>query len=419
MVNFYSLVVYVSSFIGLFAAIFYAINLYYYYKKYKYKESEDKTVSIIIPAYNEEKSIEKTILSALAIDYPKNKLEIIVVDDGSRDRTYEIAKKFESFKDPKLKVLKKKNGGKGSALNLGINNSKADIIFTMDADTFVNPSTVKRMISFFDNKLVAAVTPSMGVYKPKSLWQKIQHIEYALGVFLRKAFAVIDSMHVTPGAFSAYRRNFFKKYGGFDEKNITEDLEIALRIQSKKLRIENVPEAIVYTSAPKTFNELLVQRRRWYSGLIKNLWNYRNLFGINKGPLGILVLPLALMTMFVPTILTVYVVIKRLIKIKNDLDYLVIINYKFGSIFELNSYVFEKYLFSLFSQPLFLLSILFISILALYLFFSNKNKLDLTNAKLNFVFFLSFYLLLSALWWIISFFYVITNRKIIWRSEDG
>ena len=222
----YATLVYILGFIGLFAVSFYVINLIDYSRRRKIPgEAEDKTVTIIIPAYNEEKSIARTIESALASEYPRDKLEIMVVDDGSKDNTYKIAKKFEGFGKFKIRVFTKKNGGKGSALNLAIKKSKMDIIISMDADTFIEPKTVRRMIAYFYKKKITAVTTSIGVYKAKGILQRVQQVEYYLGVFLRKSFAVTNSIHVTPGAFSAYRRSFFVKYWGYDEGNIVEDLE--------------------------------------------------------------------------------------------------------------------------------------------------------------------------------------------------
>jgi len=170
------------------------------------KEADDKSVTIVIPAYNEERSIASTIASALALDYPKERLEIIVVDDGSKDRTYEIAKRYESEQHPRIRVLTKPNGGKGTALNLGIKNSASDVVVTMDADTYVDRKTLKKMIGLFDSTRIMCVAPAIGVYNPKGIWQRIQQIEYYLGVFLRKSFASMNAIHITPGAFSAYRQ---------------------------------------------------------------------------------------------------------------------------------------------------------------------------------------------------------------------
>lgn len=423
MADFYISLLYGLSYLSLVVFFFYLLNL----KKIKEKdkiceESTDKTVSIIIPAYNEEKSIEKTIESALAIDYPKEKFEIIVVDDGSRDNTFKLAKKYEK-NNPNLQVFTKKNGGKGSALNFGIERAKNEIIITMDADTFAEPSAVKKMIAKFYSDDVIAVTPSMCVYKPKTLWQKIQQIEYYMGVFLRKSLAAINSIHVTPGAFSAYRKVFFDKHGGYDEHNITEDLEITLRIQSQDYIIENASEAVVYTVSPKTFKELMVQRRRWYTGLIKNLLSYKQLlFNWKKGILGLLVLPLAVFSIFSSVFLTGYFLIKSAEQILDNLNFLQSINFDIGGLFPTEIYLIKEtlitFFYNTFSNPLFLLSVFVLLSLIFYLKFAKKRTKSKENLQFSFFLFILFFSLLYAFWWIISFIYLMFNKKVVWREED-
>src|SRR3989344_768389 len=351
----YLILVYTLSYIGLLATSFYIINLLTYYKtKKKPSPSIKKTVTIIIPAYNEEKSIASTINSAVSLNYSKENLEIIVIDDGSKDKTYEIAREFISDKNQKVRVFTKPNGGKGSALNLGIKKAGGEIIVTMDADTIVHPDSLKKMIGYFYDKEIVSVSPSMGIHNPKGILRRVQQIEYYMGVFLRKSFASMNAIHITPGAFSAYRKIFFEKHGGFDEKNITEDLEVALRIQSHGYILENAEEAAVYTIGPGTFRSLMVQRRRWYTGLMKNLWAYRHLFGPKKGALGTIVLPTAISTIFLSVILTVYIVIKALAKIKKELLSLSAINFQFQNTFELSSYMIETFFLTIFSSKILL-----------------------------------------------------------------
>lgn len=417
--DFYTVLIYVLIYIGLFSTSFYIINLFTYYrKKKKPSPKTDKTVSIIIPMYNEEKSIVSTIKSALSLNYPKNKLEIIVVDDGSKDKSYEIAKKFISNINPKVRVFKKAvNSGKGSALNLGIKKARHKIIVTMDADTIVEPDSLKKMIGYFTTKDVMAVAPAMGVYKPKNIWRRIQQIEYYMGVFLRKSFASMNAIHITPGAFSSYRKEFFEKHGGFDEKNITEDLEVALRIQSHNYILENAEEAAVYTIGPGTFRTLMVQRRRWYTGLTKNLWNYRRLFGPKTGALGMVVLPTAVSTIVLGVILTVYMVTKALLKLKNELLTLSAINFQFQNTLELSSYLIEVFFLTILTNKILLFTILFISLLWCYMSFSKRKMMYKESIKLNFALFIVFFSLLFAFWWIVSAIYMLFNKKVVWREE--
>ncbi|MFH1425247.1 MAG: glycosyltransferase [archaeon] len=418
--DFYTTLAYILAYIGLIATSFYVINLVTYYRKENIpKPSTKEKVTIVIPAYNEEEGMARTIESVLALDYPKEKLEIIVVDDASKDKTLEIAKKFESNQHPKIKVYaKEKNGGKGSALNYGIAKVKSGIIVTMDADTFVNPDALKIMIGYFYNDQIMCVSPSIGIYQPKNILQRIQQIEYYMGVFLRKSFATMNAIHITPGAFSAYRKEFFKKHGDFDTNNLTEDLELALRIQSNDYIIENAPEAAVFTIGPTKFKELLYQRRRWYVGLMRNLWAYRKLFSPKKGALGTIVLPTAVTTVTLSIFLTSYLVIKTILKVKEELVDLSAINFQFNNAFEFNFYTIERIYLTLLSSKLFILSSLFIVLLLFYMKFSRTKIGYRESIRISFVLFAALYSLLFTFWWIISIGYAIFNKKVEWRETN-
>ena len=418
MVQAYLILVYVLAYIGLFGISFYVLSLFTYYKKKKIPEfATDKTVSILIPAYNEEESIAPTIESALKLDYPKNKLQIVVIDDGSTDNTYKIAKKFESDRHPKVKVYRKKNGGKSSALNFGIKHSKSEIVFSMDADTFASPDALKRMIAHFFHERVMSVTPSMGVYKPKSFWARIQQIEYYVSVFIRKSFSTVNAIHITPGAFSGYRRAFFDKYGGYDEHDITEDLEIALRIQSYDYVIENAAKASVHTVAPNKFKSLLIQRKRWYTGLMRGFWKYRKLFHPSKGALGVVVLPIAVVTVVMSLVLAIYLTTKALLELGEEMSNLAAINFEFQNVFELNSFVFEHFFYSFFSHKAILITLFFVVLIGFYLYFSKKQMNYKDRVGFNFLLFVAFYSFLFTFWWMVSIVYVIFNREIVWRGE--
>jgi cellulose synthase/poly-beta-1,6-N-acetylglucosamine synthase-like glycosyltransferase len=407
--------IYISAYIGLFAVIFYALNLFA--KKEKHPEFPEKKppfVSIIIPMWNEAKGIAGTIKSALEIDYPKNKLEIIVIDDGSTDESYKIASKLKSKRVRVFKHLK--NKGKGAAMNTGISKAKGEIIVTMDADnTHVKPNALKHMISYFDNPKVHCVSPIIAVYKPKGILQRIQQVEYMLGAFLRKAFSSMNAIHITPGAFSAYRKSFFNKHGGFDEDNLTEDLEIALRIQSNNYIIKNSLKANVFAVAPKKFKALLLQRRRWYTGLLRNLWDYKHLFSRKYGAMGTIVLPVALITVAISVFLTSYLAINTLIKLKKELILWKTINFNILSSFDFNLFLIERYIFLLFSDPLTFFAIAFFLVLILYMVFAKRHVKDHSKIKLSIIWFFFIYGILFAFWWTISFFYAILNKKTSWR----
>ena len=411
--EFITIIIYLSIYIGLVATTFYILSFLADKKKKKEFLSDDELpfVSVIIPAYNEEESIKKTIEVILKSDYPKKLFEIIVVDDGSKDKTLEIAKKYEG---EKIRVFHKENGGKGSALNLGIKKAKGEIIFTLDADTFASPESMKNMVRYFKNERVMSVTPAMVLDKPKTIWQRVQNIEYLTGLFLRKAFASLDAIYVAPGAFSAYRKIFFEKHGGYDEGNITEDLEMALRIQSNGYLTDNCPDAPVYTVAPAKFFPLMIQRRRWYYGLIKNIWNYKHIFGRKYGDLGMFVLPIAGISIFFSIFVTVYLFIKTAFNIHSELLFLNSVNFDFGSVINFNFYVVERFLFLLFSNRIFIFILIFMSVLFFYLYYASKKVGRNSGLFINLLLFFFLFAFLFGFWWIVSIFYAIFYKKIKW-----
>ncbi|MFB6088794.1 MAG: glycosyltransferase family 2 protein [Candidatus Aenigmatarchaeota archaeon] len=253
------------------------------------------SVSAIVPAYNEEDVIEGTISSLLNLDYPKDKLEVIVVDDGSEDRTLEKARKFE----PEIKVIEKdENRGKAHSLNVGTEIATGDFVVCLDADSFVESDTLKKMIGYFENDNVGIVTPALKVKNnEESFLSKIQHAEYLLNIFMRKIMTFLDTLPVAPGPFSIYRKEALENLGGFDEENITEDMEIALKFHDAGYKIENSSDGLVYTICPEKVKELYRQRLRWYRGVIYNTFKYKHmLFNPNYGNLGIFYLPLNLIS---------------------------------------------------------------------------------------------------------------------------
>ena len=262
------------------------------------REPGEKTpsVAIIVPCWNEESTIAATCESLLALDYPADKLEIILVDDGSTDGTPAAMAPFAKY--PQVRIIRKENGGKHTALNAGIAATDAEFVGCLDADSFVEPDALREIIPCFARKEVAAVTAAMTVHEPKGVIQHMQDAEYAFGVTIRHAMASINGLYVTPGPFSFYRHSVLKELGPFRHGHQTEDMEMALRIQRAGYEIENAPRARVYTKSPDTARKLIKQRTRWTSGFLRNvLGEYRGLLGNRRyGVLGLLILPLAVLS---------------------------------------------------------------------------------------------------------------------------
>ena len=262
-------------------------------------------VCIIVPCFNEEKTVTKTVHSLLNLDYPQDKLEIIIVDDGSTDRTYERAKKL--LKYPQVKLFRKKNGGKWTALNYGLTKTKAKFVGCLDSDSFVSSQALKLIMAYFMDSKIMVVTSSIKVYHPKNILERVQRIEYLSGIFLRKSLTFLDSLTVTPGPFSIYRKKVFEEIGPFKDGHHTEDMEMGLRLQSRNYRIANAPGACVYTVSPSSFKDLYLQRQRWYGGFIKNAWDYRFIF-LNKkyADLGLFALPTAILVIIIFIVAALY-----------------------------------------------------------------------------------------------------------------
>ena len=228
------------------------------------KENVSFKVSVVIPAYNEGENIKETIESVLNSDYPKDKLEVIVVDDGSTDNTYEIASQYP------IKVIRKPNGGAASAKNLGILHATGDIIITLDSDTTIPKDTIKKLASYFEDPKVGAVSGSVRVKDPKTLLEKWQAIEYDIILVYRRILEMFNSVYVTPGGLSAFRKDAIMEVGLFDPRSLTEDQEIAMNLQKHGWDVKSSLDAFSYTKVPDTLSKLIKQRIRWVRG---GVWN--------------------------------------------------------------------------------------------------------------------------------------------------
>jgi cellulose synthase/poly-beta-1,6-N-acetylglucosamine synthase-like glycosyltransferase len=265
-------------------------------------------VTIIVPAWNEQHTLRGTVESLFALDYPADKLNIFLVDDGSTDGTWEVMKSYEGKRG--IKVLQKENGGKHTAVNYGIANSTSRFIGCLDADSFVHPQALKRIMSYFErDPETMAVSPSIIVNKPKGIMQIVQRVEYEWAVFNKKMLGFLGGIYVTPGPFSFYRREVFEKIGNYVKAHNTEDMEIAFRMQSNRMKIDQCNDAFVYTTAPNSVRKLYKQRLRWIYGFIMNCWDYRSiLFKRKYGTFSVFSVPAGVISMLaVPYILSLLV----------------------------------------------------------------------------------------------------------------
>lgn len=404
------LLLYVCSYFSLFTAIFFFITFFEDKKKLRNPKLQYfPSVSVIVPAYNEEKTITKTIQSLLKLDYPKGKLEIIVVDDGSKDSTYSSAKQFVPFG---VKVFTKANSGKGDSLNFGLARISGEFVACLDADSIVERGCLKKMLGYFEDSQVMAVTPSMKIFSPTGLLQRIQAIEYLLGVYLRKVFSYLGSIHVTPGPFTIFRKSFFDLYGGYDTHNLTEDIEIALRIQSHKFHIENSMDANVWTIGPNTFSSLLRQRLRWYIGFLDNIQEYKHLFSRKYGNLGVFFLPGVFVSTALVIALLFYLVYKTLTRFYTEFLDLLAINFDIWPLLKLE---FKPFFLNV--DPLMVLSIISLTIATMIIYLARKYSKEQSRWTFSYFLYLVLYLPLYAFWWLLSSGYKLSGKSIAWGRK--
>jgi peptidoglycan-N-acetylglucosamine deacetylase len=248
-------------------------------------------VSVIVPAYNEGKVIVRTIESLLAQQYA-GPLEVVVVDDGSTDRTYQIA--IQAFgTHSKVRVYRKENGGKASALNFGLARARHDIIIGLDADTIFATDTVAELVQPLADPKVGAVAGNAKVGNRVNLVTRWQALEYVTSQNLdRRAFSLLNGITVVPGAVGAWRRSLVQAVGGFQNDTLAEDQDLTLRIRRTGSSIAYADGAIGYTEAPDTLRALARQRFRWSFGTLQCAWKHRDtLFRRRYGSLGWAALP--------------------------------------------------------------------------------------------------------------------------------
>jgi biofilm PGA synthesis N-glycosyltransferase PgaC len=246
-------------------------------------------VTVIVPAYNEEKAIGKTVEALLGLSYEN--MEIIVVDDGSTDGTLNVAKRYA--KDDFTRVLTKPNGGKWDALNTGIKTAKGEFLVCIDADTLLDPNAIQHLIKHFNDPTVAAVAGNVKVGNRHGLLTKLQALEYVVGINLhRRSEANLQNVTVVPGPIGAFRASVLNEIGLFEGDTFAEDADITFRILKAGYKTAFEARAFGYTEAPTSMTSLAKQRYRWYRGSLQVLSKHKDMaFNTKYGRTGTFVMP--------------------------------------------------------------------------------------------------------------------------------
>lgn len=260
------------------------------------------TVTFAIPCFNSEGVIAKTIKSLNEMNYPKELLQVIVVDDCSTDRTLAKARRVQKeFPALPIQVFHHKNNlGKSAAVNTALAHAKGKLFTCLDGDTRVHPEALNYLVPHFSDSRLGAVIGQVKVDEPRNIYEKLQRVEYIISNFIRRMMSSLGTLDVAPGgALSMFSTAILKGGGGFAEAEMTEDLEIALRLRSNGYEVQMDPRAIVYTKVPEGWGALWHQRIRWYRGFVVNYWKYRRLlFKKAYGIYGMFQMPLNVLNIF-------------------------------------------------------------------------------------------------------------------------
>jgi len=408
------IILYTLVFLAMYVQIFFLVTLFENRKKIIIREGVIKlnsypAVTIIMPSFNEEKTVYKTIRSILNLNYPKDKLKVLLIDDGSTDGTWNIISKFA--KNPNIRVFKKSNGGKYTALNLGLENTETDFVGCLDADSFVDREALVRIMSYFaKDKEVMAVVPSVTVHNPKSFIQIAQKAEYNMGTYTKKMLGFLGAINVTPGTFTIFRKKVFDDLGPYKHAHNTEDLEIAYRMQKNFYKIDYCNDAFIYTNTPSTVKKLFKQRLRWIYGFLNNTIDYRDIVCKRKyGNFALFTLPTGL-----ASIVTVCYLFTRIFYNIADFIYSKIIVYQtVGFEYTLPSFQFD--LFFLNTHSYIFVNILIYSSVVFAIIFGRRMVEKKWSISYEMLLFLPVFSVIAPLWFMRAIINTILNKTPAWK----
>ncbi len=233
------------------------------------EEANLPLVTLVVPAFNEGLVIQPAVRSLLALDYPN--YEIIVIDDGSTDDTYEKAMVVaRESRDVPVRVVTKRNGGKAQALNTGMSLARGEFIVNMDGDTKLSGNALRVCIRHFENPRIGAVAGNVKVLNRENIWSRIQALEYVEGLAMaRKAQSFMRTVNIIPGPLGMFRKSVLQQVGGYDHDTFAEDCDLTLKLLMRGWHIAYEPNAIAWVETPTRLLDLLKQRYRWTRGILQ------------------------------------------------------------------------------------------------------------------------------------------------------
>jgi len=403
------------------------IFLYFNFRnRRKYIKTRKKPlVSILIPSYNKAHVLEKTIRSVLDLDYPKK--DIIVIDDGSTDRTKKLCERF--LKEKKIRLITHgKNLGKATALNDGIKMAKGEIVLTVDADSFPERDSLKKLVPYFADPKMGAVAGVIKIQNSSKFLTMFQRLEYLQMAFQRLVQGFFSSVLVTPGPLTAYRKSALEAAGYFDSSTLVEDWDITMKIHKAGYKIIAERDAVGYTMAPSSFQGLHKQRLRWNRGGIQIAKRHCDIFfNKNNRTLGLFVFPLHLIWLSIPFILlptAVIAILPESMALENILLYLsqfmsaivgAIASMNFFEIFKMAETMVLNFLDFLHLDLLRIIGFMSIFAFLAFIGFSMKTTFEkIIPRDIGALLFLSFYWLMLLAIFIHAFILEVLRRERKW-----
>jgi biofilm PGA synthesis N-glycosyltransferase PgaC len=368
---------------------------------FSYPESSKiYSITFLIPAHNEEDSIEETVNHVVNLDYPKEKLEIIIINDGSTDKTAGIIKKLlKKYKNLKF-LNNEENIGKAESLNRGIKIAKGELVAVTDSDSFPSEDSLKKMTGFFEDSEMGAVTSFVTVRnQEKNYLTRTQAIEYIILGWTRKLFDFINSVFVTNGPLSIYRKEYLLKVGGFDKNTVTEDIDITWNLLSNGYKTAMCLDARVSTVVPEKMKKYYNQRVRWGLGGLQVISKYKKTF-FKKGVFGMFVLPFVSFSIFMSFFVLCFSTYLTIKSLTENLLITTYSTYSGASIFHFENINFYP------SILLFYILVLFISSIIYYKYILSRIKNKENNIKnfFNLLFYILVYLSIYMFIWIPSIY---------------
>jgi cellulose synthase/poly-beta-1,6-N-acetylglucosamine synthase-like glycosyltransferase len=367
-------------------------------------------VTVIVPCWNEGETVAKTIHSLLELDYPKDKLFIKAVDDGSTDNTWEAMQEFQGISN--IELIHKENGGKHTAMNAAIATTTTEYVGCLDADAFTAKETLKKtMYQFLTDPELMAVSPTIIVHEPKGLFQKAQEVEYNTFILFKKVLGLLNGIHVTQGPFSVYKKKVFDDLGLYRKAHNTEDLEIAYRMQVNGYKIGQCHDAFVYTVTPDTFKTLYKQRLRWTYGFINNSYDYRKyLLKKKHGTFSIFTVPIGLLSILTSMVMAFFLLWNLGTFLYTSIVKLIMTNFYMGhmGIPHINPFYFDM-------RPLSLISALLIVSFLMLALLGQKLGGKRAMPRVSFLYFMVIFNLMTPIWFGRAIYNSLVTREMSWR----